>query len=532
MASSSSSSSLSVAFPILINQDYSLHKGDSTRRCTILQSRLVPSSSTREFYVTYPGRDKRLDEWVGESVLMGPWRGASVEGGTTPTMMEKEEGEGEGVEKSKIERRSLESELGFVRKRKRAGGEGGGGGEQPSADPDIEHHLLTRVRNFNQVRYASFEISTWYFSPYPLSAAEDGPAPINSNGSKGGGGGGGRPTTSSKPPTTLPASLGAEGAVMGASKVLSIPRTTLRAHGRTSDLLAGGLGGGEEMGGRGDLFVCDGCFKYMREFDSYEGHRRLCKSSHPPGTLVYQKDGVSIWEVDGAKERLYCQNLSLFGKLFIDQKTIFYSAFTFYVMTDAKTSKSDFVVGFFSKEKISYDDYNLACIITFPPFQKKGFGRLMIEFSYCLTLQSPTPGTPERPLSDLGLKGYLSFWTSVLVSVLRTELEPLSDPPTTTRHPPVGLVTRHQKEEEQTLLTSKTIPLSLLASKARLRLDDVALTLQEAGLLRYRQGVVPFTREEGENVVVTREMVEKLASERRIRPPLLSLAHVRFNTGG
>lgn len=33
------------------------------------------------------------------------------------------------------------------------------------------------------------------------------------------------------------------------------------------------------------------------------------------------------------------------------------------------------------QEKVSYDDHNLACIITFPPFQNRGFGKLLIEFS-------------------------------------------------------------------------------------------------------------------------------------------------------
>lgn len=33
------------------------------------------------------------------------------------------------------------------------------------------------------------------------------------------------------------------------------------------------------------------------------------------------------------------------------------------------------------QEKVSYDDYNLACIVTFPPFQNRGFGKLLIEFS-------------------------------------------------------------------------------------------------------------------------------------------------------
>ena len=35
------------------------------------------------------------------------------------------------------------------------------------------------------------------------------------------------------------------------------------------------------------------------------------------------------------------------------------------------------------QEKVSYDDYNLACIVVLPPYQKKGYGMLLIEFSEC-----------------------------------------------------------------------------------------------------------------------------------------------------
>lgn len=134
---------------------------------------------------------------------------------------------------------------------------------------------------------------------------------------------------------------------------------------------------------RGRLFVCDLCFKYSLSLASWQRHSSSCSLLLPPGRKVYQRGSYTIWEIDGAQEPLYCQNLSLFGKLFIDHKSVFFhvEGFLFYVLCDAATSRRDQVMAFFSKEKLSYDDYNLACIVTFPPFQNRAFGKLLIEFS-------------------------------------------------------------------------------------------------------------------------------------------------------
>ncbi|KZP26050.1 hypothetical protein FIBSPDRAFT_820112 [Athelia psychrophila] len=559
-------------------QTYVVTKNGKDQHANVLQRR------KGEIYVHYFNTDKRLDDWVPEDTVHlleeQPQASSSSNVPNGRKRKRKQQPGRVGSSTSPVRQDSVETAV-----------------EEPEPEPPLlqedvqlteeefdyqKHKQMTGQRNYDKVNFGTWQIKTWYHSPYPLSDVD---------------------VDDDSATTTTPA---IRVAGVGRGHGNARPQAS-----RNNDIYVGSLGRTQVITERPLLWVCDRCFKYMADGPTWDIHAKTCDRMHPPGKKVYHRGAHVIWEVDGAKDKLYCQNLSLFGKLFIDTKTLFFDCenFLFYILTDADSTR-DHVLGFFSKEKTSYDDYNLACIITLPPYQRKGYGMLLIEFSYELSRRAGKVGTPERPLSDLGLRSYLTYWVSTLIRYFRRLLSVV--PPENSalisrnKMPDLNQLRSPSRDSEESIVRIKRrkstkgwdgevvdpgvalAPIEMMtgasfrmlvtkmraietlanadgsatshvvvkctlvdiANATNLRVEDTAFALNECGLLvrRYKGNINPHANghgagrttsglfgrgiREGEEVeveeviMVTREMVEAVAKDRKVKKACMELAHV------
>lgn len=170
------------------------------------------------------------------------------------------------------------------------------------------------------------------------------------------------------------------------------------------------------------VYICEFCLTPLAHLEQFRSHVQFCPRRYPPGNEFYRnaREGWNIWEVEGNIETSYCRNLCLMAKFFLASKTLFHEVdtFTFFILTEI-TPRGCVIVGYFSKEKNPSKNNNLSCLLTLPSAQGRGFGKLLIDLSYQLSKLEHKIGSPEHPLSDLGLLTYRNYWRAVLFSALR-----------------------------------------------------------------------------------------------------------------
>ena len=336
------------------NSSSSSSSSSSSRTVTHMEER---GEHELEYYVHYPGFDRRLDEWVALDRIDVPVLVPVPSAPTSGVLPAPTDGH-YGDMKSHLHQRQGGGGRNQQQKKRKQHHDHGSDGEQKEhkevghiADGDDAHvEEITKVKNINAIVLGKYEIETWYYSPYPVEYCNE-----------------------------------------------------------------------------DRLYICEYCLKYMKRKKTLRSHLKECGGRRPPGKLIYRETDLAMYEIDGKDKKIYCQNLCLLSKLFLDHKTLYYDVdpFMYYVLCEVDSDGSH-IVGYFSKEKQSEENYNLSCILTFPSYQRKGYGKFLISISYELSKREGTTGSPEKPLSDLGQIGYRSYWTFVLMKFFQNHSESLA----------------------------------------------------------------------------------------------------------
>lgn len=364
------------------------------------------------YYVRYVEQDGRMDRWLHASELKERHQGRThptvhrVKAGGVTTRRQSSSTDGSVMGLDAPAASSTAAAVGSPTAK-------GGGNQQHTIKFSLlrarkDSSFFSRTKNIRSLCMGPYEVEAWYYSPYHLA----------------------RPAVHQR--------------MQAASQFFTgNTELQLRATGGGGAAGGGGVAGGGGGGGGGDggenggqsmpvvtksftLHVCPYCLHPFSCHTSVIRHVKQTCPRHPPGNEIY-RDPVRqlvVLELDGKQEPFFCEQLALLSKLFLEHKALDHdmTPFLFYVLCAVKPHGLE-VLGYFSKEKQNPEMYNVSCILVLPQYQSRGIGRFLIELSYELSKREGRVGTPEKPLSDLGEKLYLSYWSDAVMVALSRAVE-------------------------------------------------------------------------------------------------------------
>jgi hypothetical protein len=140
---------------------------------------------------------------------------------------------------------------------------------------------------------------------------------------------------------------------------------------------------------------------------------------------------------------------------------------------------------------MSWDNNNLACILIFPPWQRKSLGQILMGASYEISKREGRLGGPEKPLSTLGYRAYMRYWQQTLARVL------------------LAVPTSAKKGEAVTVMD--------LRDETYIVPEDIIASLQEMGVLEKRRGGGGKAVKGEEEVVVNKARVRRWVEGNRVQ---------------
>ncbi len=133
------------------------------------------------------------------------------------------------------------------------------------------------------------------------------------------------------------------------------------------------------------LWICDGCFKYMKSTTALPRTASSVRNTHPPVAKSTNEARTSSGRSTAPPKSSTARTVPVWQALHRSQDHLLRrEPFMFYVLTDAANASFDHPLGSFRRRR-SRTTTTTSHASSPSSVQRKSFGTLMIEFSYYLS---------------------------------------------------------------------------------------------------------------------------------------------------